>query len=76
MYISKELYEQVQNITNIDYEAINSMDEKRIYVKEEMIKGIIEDLIEEINYIKGEFKEYEENIQDNYERIPISRQVL
>lgn len=76
MYISKELYEQVQNITNIDYEAINSMDEKRVYVKDEMIKGIIEDLIGEINHIKGEFKEYEENIQDNYERIPISRQVL
>lgn len=65
--LNEELEKKVEEIIGIDYKG-----ELELYD----IETLIEDLICEYHKKEEELKDLEQNVEDNYERIPISRQVF
>jgi hypothetical protein len=53
---------------------LDSFQEKDLYDFEEIIYKI-EDLETELKTLKNDFDNYKQNVEDNYERIPVSKQV-
>lgn len=68
-----DVFERVQNITKVDYEIIWK-DAENIdgYIDEDGILAMIEDLICEIDRLKEEAEDREQDIQDNYIHRPMS----
>lgn len=68
-----DVFERVSNITNTDYEIIWK-DKKDLvgYIDEDGILSMIEDLICEIDRLKEEAEDREQDIQDNYIHRPMS----
>ena len=65
--LNEELEKKVEEIIGINYKG-----ELELYD----IENLIEDLICEYHKKEEELKDLEQNVEDNYERIPISRQVF
>lgn len=65
--LNEELEKKVVEITGVDYTG-----DLQLYD----IETLIEDLIYEYHKKEEELEDLEQNIEDNYERISISRQVF
>lgn len=76
MYIDKQLLEEVKDITGCTFNEI-ATDEKDIFrVREINVLGMLDELCFKYRKIEEEYKDFQQNVEDNYEQIPISRQVL
>lgn len=69
MIIEEKLYNQISEITNIDYEIENG------YVKKDNIIIMFEDLINEIRYLQENIKDIKQDIEDNYKSIKVKNQI-
>lgn len=67
MIISKELYEQISNITIMDYEGVLIKDKDEYFVSEENMECMLKDLINEIQHKEEEFQDYKKDIEERYE---------
>lgn len=65
--LNEELEKKVVEITGVDYAG---------YLQLHDIENLIEDLIYEYHKKEEELEDLEQTIEDNYERISISRQVF
>lgn len=64
-----ELIKKIENITLSDYEI------KGDYIEFDNLMTIIEDLFFEYESLKEKFEDLENDIKDNYRKIPIEEQV-
>lgn len=64
-----ELIKKIENITLSDYEI------KGDYIEIDNLMTIIEDLFFEYESLKEKFEDLENDIKDNYRKIPIEEQV-
>lgn len=76
MYIDKNLLDEVKRITGYKYNEKPSSEDELVWVREINVIGIIEDLVEDYGRLEERYKDFEENVAENYKQIPISRQVL
>ena len=76
MYIDKDLLEKVKDITGYSYYEKPSSESELVWVREINILGMIEDLVEDYNHLEEQYKDFEENVAENYQQIPYRRQVL
>lgn len=73
MKIKKDLYDRVSNLTWTDYEGIETGD--KVYVEEEVIESMLLDLIVEIDRLKEKYEDLENDVEENYKRIPVKDQI-
>jgi len=70
MNIETSLYEEVSNITDIDYEGLENPDTFKTLVTNESIVNMLNDLIWSYGKLKNEYEEFKEDVKENYERKP------
>ena len=76
MYIDKELLDEVEDITNCEFNEI-ATDEKELFrVRETNILEMLEELCFKYRKLEEEYKDFQQNVEDNYEQIPYWKQVL
>lgn len=77
MMIDKELLERIEEETFVDYEAYDVVggNEKETYIREDMVKSMLEDLLTEIGGFKDKIKDIIQDREDNYRPVPIADQV-
>ena len=77
MRINQDVYERICKITFTDYEALYDKDPdvETVIVFEEAINSMLEDLICEIDRLEEKYEDLQQDLQDNYKRIPASEQV-
>lgn len=73
MKIKKDLYDRVSNLTWTDYEGIEKGE--KVYVEEEVIESMLLDLIVEIDRLKEKYEDLENDVEENYKRIPVKDQI-
>lgn len=66
--IEKKLYERVSEITTTDYNVENNK------VEVDNLLSMIEDLISEYDRIEEELEDIQNDMEENYQRIPVSNQ--
>ena len=76
MYIDKDLLEKVKRITGYKYNEKPSSEDDLVWVREINVLGIIEDLVEDYNHLEEIYKDFQQNVEENYEQIPYWKQVL
>lgn len=71
MYIKldEDLYNKIKKITMTDYDALGN------FIPSESIEPMLEDLILEIEHLEEKYKDLERDLEDNYERIPYTKQI-
>lgn len=76
MYIDKDLLDEVEDITGCEFNEI-ATDEKTLFrVRETNILEMLEELCFKYRKLEEEYKDFQQNVEDNYEQIPYHRQVL
>lgn len=63
-----KMLKDIEEITNTDYEVGD-------FIKVENLISIIEDLKIEYDRLDEEFKDYKQNIEDNYKQIKLEEQI-
>lgn len=63
-----KMLKETEKITSIDYEIGD-------FIKVENLMSIIEDLKIEYDRLDEEFKDYKQNIEDNYKQIKLEEQI-
>lgn len=72
MVIEKKMLLQIEMITDSTYDVQRLKNEKDMYlVTDESVISIIEDLIGEYENLQDEFKKFKQDVQDNYQPIPM-----
>ena len=75
---------EIQNITDKQYDVVysNNAEQEFVFVYEDVLENIMDDLLDCIDGLKNELKHSKEELDDviddrdtNYRRIPISEQV-
>ena len=69
MNIETSLYEEVSNITGVDYEGLENPDTFKTLVTNESIAYMLHDLVWSYDRLKNEYEELKEDMEENYERI-------
>lgn len=72
MIINKELANKIKSKTLNEYGI--KIDEK-VYLEQNDILSIIEDLLVEIGNLEEKYEDLERDMQDNYKHIPIEEQI-
>ena len=67
--IDEELYQRIQRITGTDYEVKGGL------VPSENVTEIIADLLLEIDRLEDKYKDFEQEVEDNYKPISYAEQV-
>ena len=76
MYIDKNLLDEVEDITDCEFNEI-ATDEKTLFrVRETNILEMLGELCFKYRKLEEEYKDFQQNVEDNYEQIPYHRQVL
>ena len=63
----KERIEEIQKITNTDYEIITG--NKNYIIQDDTLKVALDDLLTRYHVLEEEFEDYKEYVKDNYEEI-------
>ena len=72
MIINKELANKIKSKTLNEYGI--KIDDK-VYLEQNDILSIIEDLLLEIGHLEEKYEDLERDMQDNYRHIPIEEQI-
>ena len=72
MIINKELANKIKSKTLNEYGI--KIDDK-VYLEQNDVLSIIEDLLVEINNLEKKYEDLERDMQDNYKHIPIEEQI-
>ncbi len=73
MIIDKDLYEKISRQTMTDYEPSKLFNsENKVYIQDEVIEGMFEDLLIEIERKEEKIKDIEEDIEENYRPISLA----
>ena len=72
MIINKELANKIKSKTLNEYGI--KIDDK-VYLEQNDVLSIIEDLLVEIGNLEEKYEDLERNMQDNYKHIPIEEQI-
>ena len=72
MNIDLRLYDRVKKITRTNYS--NDRSEADVWVDEDGLYAIIEDLVNEVEFLEAKIKDIEQDIEDNYRPIPLNEQ--
>lgn len=77
MKIYKDLYEKICDITKEDYGAEEIKGDNNFLYIEDFVayNDLVENLLNEIDHQKSEYKHLEKDLEDNYRAIPVSEQV-
>lgn len=76
MYIDDKLLNEVEDITGCTFNAI-ATDEKELFrVREINVLEMLDELCFRYRKLEEEYKDFQQNVEDNYEQIPYRRQVL
>ena len=76
MYIDKDLLEKVEDITGCDFNAI-ATDEKDLFrVREINVLEMFEELCFKYKKLEEDYKDFQQNVEENYKQIPYWKQVL
>ena len=68
MIIDEELYEQISNITEVDYEGWLNKDREEYFVTEKNTECMIRDLIAEVEHWKEQYQDLKQDVQENYKQ--------
>ena len=72
MIINKELANKIKSKTLNEY---GIKIEDKVYLEENDVLSIIEDLLVEIGNLEEKYEDLERDMQDNYKHIPIEEQI-
>ena len=72
MIINKELANKIKSKTLNEY---GIKIEDKVYLEQNDILSIIEDLLVEIGNLEEKYEDLERDMQDNYKHIPIEEQI-
>lgn len=72
MIINKELANKIKSITLNEYGI--KIDDK-VYLEQNDVLSIIEDLLVEIGNLEEKYEDLERDMQDNYRHIPVEEQI-
>lgn len=76
MYIDDRTLKEVEDITGCTFNAI-ATDEKELFrVREINVLEMLDELCFRYRKLEQEYKDFQQNVEDNYEQIPYWRQVL
>lgn len=76
MNIDLDTYLRVQEITCTEYDNLAILKEKeQALIDSGTVESMIEDLITEIDRLEEKIEDMEQDIQDNYKRVPVAEQV-
>lgn len=76
MEIDRELYERVSKITGWDYEPIYQKEaDAPVIITRPKMENILEDLLLEITEREEKIEDIKKDIEDNYVRVPIEKQI-
>ena len=74
--IDKNLMEKIRKLTSTDYGLEEYYgDEKKVWIDSETIEPMLDDLIWEMEEREEKFNDFKQDVVDNFERIPIERQL-
>lgn len=74
--IDKNLMEKIKELTSTDYGLEEYYDdEKKVWIDSETIEPLLDDLIWEMEEREERFNDFKQDVKDNFERIPIERQL-
>lgn len=74
--IDKNLIEKVAKLTSTDYGLEEYYDdEKKVWINRDVIEPLLDDLIWEMEEREERFNDFKQDVVDNFERIPIERQL-
>ena len=74
--IDKNLMEKIQKLTSTDYGLEEYYDdEKKVWIDRDVIEPLLDDLIWEMEEREERFNDFKQDVKDNFERIPIERQL-
>lgn len=74
--IDKNLIEKVAKLTSTDYGTEEYYDdEKKVWIDRDVIEPMLDDLIWEMEEREEQFNDFKQDVKDNFERIPIERQL-
>lgn len=74
--IDKNLMEKIKELTSTDYGLEEYYDdEKKVWIDRDVIEPMLDDLIWEIEEREEQFNDFKQDVKDNFERIPIERQL-
>lgn len=76
MYIDRQLLEEVKDITGCTFNEIATDDKDIFRVREVNVLEMLDELCFRYRKLEEEYKDFQENVEDNYEQIPYRRQVL
>lgn len=76
MEIDRELYERVSKTTGWNYEPIYQKEaEAPVILSRIKLEGMLEDLLLEITEREEKIEDIKKDIEDNYVRVPIEKQI-
>ena len=76
MYIDDRILKEVEDITGCTFNEI-ATDEKELFrVREINVLEMLDKLCFRYRKLEEEYKDFQQNVEDNYEQIPYRRQVL
>lgn len=74
--IDKNLIEKVAKLTSTDYGLEEYYDdEKKVWIDRDVIEPMLDDLIWEMEEREERFNDFKQDVKDNFERIPVERQL-
>lgn len=74
--IDKNLMKKIEELTSTDYGLEEYYDdEKKVWINRDVIEPLLDDLIWEMEEREERFNDFKQDVADNFERIPIERQL-
>lgn len=74
--IDKNLMEKIRKLTSTDYGLEEYYDDdKKVWIDSEVIEPMLDDLIWEMEEREVQFNDFKQDVVDNFERIPVERQL-
>lgn len=67
MIIEQELYEQISNLTETDYEGWLNKDREEFFITTEKTLNMLRDLVWEVEHWKEQYEDLKEDVESNYE---------
>jgi hypothetical protein len=74
--IDKNLMKKIEELTSTDYGLEEYYDdEKKVWINRDVIEPLLDDLIWEMEEREEQFNDFKQDVKDNFERIPVERQL-
>jgi hypothetical protein len=74
--IDKNLMKKIEELTSTDYGLEEYYDdEKKVWINRDVIEPLLDDLIWEMEEREERFNDFKQDVKDNFERIPVERQL-